>query len=65
MMLKINKNTGRAKKVYEHPVRSVRMKIDLTDNTDNSQKNKLNQWFGTCRFVYNKCVQWCRDIVFE
>ena len=37
------------------------MKIDLTDNTDNSQKNKLNQWFDTCRFVYNKCVQWCRD----
>ena len=57
----INKHTGRAKKVYEHPVRAIRMKIELTDNKDNKQKDKLNQWFGVCRFVYNKCVQWCRD----
>ena len=54
-----NMNSGRAKKVYDHPVRSLELKIKLKDK--NNQMPKLNQWFGTCRFVYNQCVLWCRE----
>ena len=36
----------------------LRKKIDY--KTQYSQQEKLQQLFGTCRFVYNKCVSWCR-----
>ena len=52
-----NKKSGRVKKEYIHPVRTIKIKIDYKDQY--SQQEKLKQWFGTCRFVYNKCVSWC------
>ena len=48
-----NTKRGQAKKKYIHPVRTIKIKIDY--KTQYSQQEKLQQWFGTCRFVY-KCV---------
>ena len=39
-------------------MRSIKIKIDY--KTQYSQQGKLQQWFGNCRFVYNKYVSWCR-----
>ena len=39
-------------------MRTIKIKIDY--KTQCSQQEKLQQWFETCHFVYNKCVSWCR-----
>jgi putative transposase len=41
------------KKVYEHPIRSRRIRIHPTKD----QREGLDRWFGAVRFSYNKLVE--------
>eukprot|EP00122_Pirum_gemmata_P000387 Pgem_evm3s340 len=55
-----NKKSGRVnKKDYLHPIRSNKIKIGF--QTHYTQQEKVELWFGICRFVYNKCVSWCQE----
>ena len=51
-----NKNHGRVKKEYIHPVRTIKIEINYKDQY--TQQEKLKEWFKTS-FFYNKCVSYC------